>query len=59
MTNKITVDIDTMNSANLGIKGINVKIRTVQQQLMQSMLFPMQSLRFLPRDPHSVLYRTD
>ena len=25
MTNKITVDIDTMNSANLGIKGINVK----------------------------------
>ncbi len=25
MTNKITVDIDIMNSANLGIKGINVK----------------------------------
>ena len=25
MTNKITVDIDTMNSANLGIKGVNVK----------------------------------
>ena len=25
MTNKITVDIDTMNSANLGIKSINVK----------------------------------
>ena len=25
ITNKITVDIDTMNSANLGIKGINVK----------------------------------
>ena len=25
MTNKITVDIDTMNFANLGIKGINVK----------------------------------
>ena len=24
MTNKITVDIDTMNSANLGIKGLNV-----------------------------------
>ena len=28
MTNKITVDIDTMNSANLGIKGINVKDAT-------------------------------
>ena len=25
MTNKITVNIDTMNSANLGIKGLNVK----------------------------------
>ena len=25
MTNKISVDIETMNSANLGIKGINVK----------------------------------
>ena len=24
MTNKITVDIDTMNSANLGVKGLNV-----------------------------------
>ena len=28
MTNKITVDIDTMNSSNLGIKGINVKDAT-------------------------------
>ena len=28
MTNKITVDIDTMNSSNLGIKGINVKDST-------------------------------
>ena len=30
MTNKIGVDIDAMNSANLGIKGLNIKDATGQ-----------------------------
>ena len=59
MNNKITVGIDAMDAAGLGIKGINVK--TVPEHLQPTLLILslMQLLKYLHRDLLLVLSRTD
>ena len=60
MTNKITVDIDVMNSANLGVKGLECNRRYRNScYLCGRCNLPMLSQRFLLRDLLLVLYRTD